>query len=115
MLSAAGCAAPLCFRRPDRFRAACVSAAAVSAALWLPTLATLAIGTLASLAFGGGLVRAFIHVALATAGTATLVAAFQRSKGAEHGRRAVVVGSVAAALTLTGWACAALGRHPLSP
>ncbi|MFI6155496.1 hypothetical protein ACIBCA_22745 [Kitasatospora sp. NPDC051170] len=104
LLSAAGCAAPICFRRRDHFRVACAAAGAIVASLWTPVLIV------------GGLILLFTDFrwaiacfAMVAAAIAVLIAAFQRAKGAECGRPAVVVGWSAAALALTDWAYVALG------
>ncbi|WP_369184333.1 hypothetical protein [Streptomyces sp. Y1] len=105
LLSAAGCAAPLCFRDRKRFRVACAAGGAVVASLWTPALL---LGLLAALALGdwGWLLT---HLALAGAAIAALIAAFQRAKGADHGRPAAAIGWAAGALSLGAWACVALG------
>ncbi|MFE3501331.1 hypothetical protein [Kitasatospora sp. NPDC059160] len=99
LLSGAVCAVPVFYRRQDRFRVACAAAGFTVAAVWVPLLI---IGLLAALALGGwAWFLAFLLMPVAA--ISVLIAAFQRARGLEHGRAAVALGGLAAAVSVAGW------------
>ncbi|MER7669570.1 hypothetical protein ABTY61_14015 [Kitasatospora sp. NPDC096128] len=99
LLTGAVCAVPVLYRRQDRFRVACAAAGFTVAGVWVPLLI---LGLLAVLSLGGwAWFLAFLFMPVTA--ISTLIAAFQRARGPEHGRAAVALGWVAAAVSVAGW------------
>ncbi|MGW3072468.1 MULTISPECIES: hypothetical protein [unclassified Kitasatospora] len=93
------CAVPLGCARPDGFRAATVVA---GCAVGLATVVAGVFLLLGGVGFGRPDCL-LLGIVLPIAGIAPLVAAFQRVRGAEHGRRPAVLGGSAAVLSAVGW------------
>ncbi|MEU9043762.1 MULTISPECIES: hypothetical protein [unclassified Kitasatospora] len=101
LLCAAGCAVPLFFRDPKRFRVACAAAGMGVAAVSVPLALA---GLLIALAIAGW-TPYLAFLALPITAIAGLIAGFQRARGRECGRGAAVVAWACAAITVIGWVC----------
>ncbi|MGW2375156.1 MULTISPECIES: hypothetical protein [Kitasatospora] len=99
LLTAAVCAVPVFYRRQDRFRVACAAAGFTVAGVWLPLL-VLALLTVLSL---GGWASYLTYLLTPVAAITALIAAFQRARGTDRGRVAVVLAWSAAAASMAGW------------
>ncbi|MFE6052170.1 hypothetical protein ACFQ6N_15555 [Kitasatospora sp. NPDC056446] len=99
LVCAVACAVPTFFRRRDHFRVACAAAGMAVAAVSVPSGL---VGVMFALAVDGWLFY-LAFLLLPVTAVAGLVAGFQRARGRECGRRAVVVAWLCAAVTVTGW------------
>ncbi|MFF7989733.1 hypothetical protein ACFZDG_08090 [Kitasatospora xanthocidica] len=104
LLCVVACAVPPFFRDPKRFRVACAAAGMVVAAASIPSGL---VGILFAVAIESRpLYLAFL--ALPVTAIAGLIAAFQRARGRDCGRRAAVVAWLCAAATAVGWSAVSL-------